>query len=86
MLMYAPRKSVGVAILLAFFFGPLGMFYSTVEGAFIMCVATFFSFFTGIGHFFLAWPICIVWAAMAADAHNRRLAGWAYARTGYPAW
>ncbi len=30
------RKSVGVAILLAFLFGPFGMFYSTVRGGVIM--------------------------------------------------
>lgn len=32
----APEKSVGVAFVLTFFFGPFGMFYSTVAGALIM--------------------------------------------------
>lgn len=31
-----PEKSVGVAFVLTFFFGPLGMLYSTVSGALIM--------------------------------------------------
>src|SRR5712691_3498301 len=35
-------KNVGVAILLTLFFGPLGMFYSTVTGAIIMCIVTLF--------------------------------------------
>lgn len=35
--MYVPtQKSVGVAFVLTFFFGPFGMFYSTVAGALIM--------------------------------------------------
>lgn len=56
-----------VAILLAFFFGPLGMLYVTVPGAIIMffvslivAVLTF-----GLG-LLITWPICIVWAAIAA--------------------
>ena len=31
-------KSVGIAIALALFFGPLGMFYSTILGAIIMLI------------------------------------------------
>ena len=31
-----PEKSVGVAFVLTFFFGPFGMFYSTVAGALIL--------------------------------------------------
>ena len=29
-------KSIGIAIILTFIFGPLGMFYSTVTGAIVM--------------------------------------------------
>jgi hypothetical protein len=35
-----PTKSVFVAFLLTFFFGPLGMFYSTVGGAIVMLLAS----------------------------------------------
>lgn len=68
------RKSVGVAVLLAIFFGPLGMLYSTVSGAFIMMVVSFFTllFTLGLG-IFITWPICVLWAAHAASEHNRRL-------------
>jgi hypothetical protein len=67
-------KSVGVAILLTVFFGPLGMFYSTVTGAIIMCVLTLI---VGVGTFgvglFLIWPISIIWGAIAADGYNKQL-------------
>lgn len=33
-----PQKSVGVAFLLTFLFGPFGMFYSTVTGALVLLV------------------------------------------------
>lgn len=68
------QKSVGVAILLSFFFGPLGMLYSTVGGAFIMFMVTIFAmaFTFGLG-IFVTWPICVLWAAHAASEHNRRL-------------
>lgn len=82
---YYPRKSVAASILLTIFFGPLGLFYTTAEGALIMCVVTFFSMFTGIG-LLIAWPACVVWGAMAAEAYNRRLDGWAFGRPVYPVW
>jgi hypothetical protein len=67
-------KSVGVAILLSFLFGPLGMLYSTIAGGLIMLAVNLFAFiFTaGIG-LFLTWPIGIVWAAVAASNQNKRL-------------
>jgi len=61
-------KSVGLAAVLAFFFGPLGMLYSTVLGAVVMFavelvvgVATL-----GLGLFF-TWPLCMIWAVVAAN-------------------
>ncbi|HEV7427987.1 MAG TPA: hypothetical protein VGQ46_16645 [Thermoanaerobaculia bacterium] len=73
-LIVVPTKSVGIAILLTVFFGPLGMFYSTVIGAIVMffinVLAIFFT--AGLG-LFVTWPIGIVWAAMAASSHNQRL-------------
>lgn len=61
------QKSVGVALLLTFFFGPLGMLYSTVKGAIVMFFVTLIAlvFTLGIGCLF-TWPICMIWAAMAA--------------------
>jgi hypothetical protein len=69
-----PTKSAGVAILLTVLFGPLGMFYSTIAGAIVMIVISLVvALFTlGFG-LILTWPICIVWAAMAARSHNKKL-------------
>lgn len=71
-----PTKSAGVAILLTVLFGPLGMFYSTIAGASVMIVVSLVvALFTlGFG-LILTWPICIVWAAMAASSHNQKLVG-----------
>jgi uncharacterized paraquat-inducible protein A len=67
------QKSVGTAIALAFLFGPLGMFYSTVSGALIMCVVTLFAMLATFGMaLFVTAPICMIWAANAASEHNRR--------------
>ena len=67
------RKSVGLAVLLTLLFGPLGMAYSTVGGAFIMFFITLFvaGVTMGVG-LILTWPICVLWAAHAASEHNRR--------------
>jgi uncharacterized paraquat-inducible protein A len=69
------QKSVGTAIALAFFFGPLGMLYSTTSGAFIMFVVTMFAMLATMGvGIFVTMPICVLWAAHAASEHNRRQA------------
>lgn len=67
-------KSVGLALLLTFFLGPLGMFYSTITGAIVMGILTILAgvLTAGFG-FLLTWPICVIWAAMAASSYNKRL-------------
>ena len=61
------QKSMAVAFLLTFFFGPLGMLYSTVAGALIMLVVSVvLGFLTAGLSLFVTWPICIIWAMMAA--------------------
>ena len=69
-----PMKSPGVAILLTILLGPLGMFYSTIGGAIIMLLVSFVVgiLTLGIG-LILTWPICILWAALAASSYNRRI-------------
>ncbi len=63
----SPPKSVGLAIVLAFFFGPLGMLYSTITGALVMFLANLVSIPLTVGFsMLLTWPIGIVWAAVAA--------------------
>ncbi len=70
-----PRKSVGVALVLTFFFGPFGMFYSTVAGAlFMLAVLIFGGMVVGILTFGLAWLVwwpmvwlvSMVWGCLAA--------------------
>jgi hypothetical protein len=69
-----PPKSVGAAIILAIFFGPLGMLYSTIPGALAMMFISFVLIFLTAGFSVLiTWPICIIWSALAAESYNRAL-------------
>ena len=67
-------KSMAVAILLALFFGPLGMLYSTVMGGVIMIVISLVVgiFTLGFG-LFITWPICVIWAAVATNSYNKKM-------------
>lgn len=72
-----PRKSVGVALVLTFFFGPFGMLYSTVSGALVMLAVLFVVGFLVFGLFwFLLWPLAwagsMVWGALAAAQSGPR--------------
>ncbi len=73
-------KSVGVAFLLTLFFGPLGMFYSTVDGALIMTGALVVGAVVvglvtlGVGLLVwgpLIWIISIIWGCTAASEQSR---------------
>ncbi|RPI18843.1 MAG: FHA domain-containing protein [Ignavibacteriae bacterium] len=67
-------KSVGVAITLAIFFGPLGMLYSTITGGLVMLgVSLLLGILTFGFSFFFTHPVCVVWAALAADAENKKI-------------
>jgi hypothetical protein len=67
-------KSIGLALVLTFFFGPLGMLYSTTTGGIVMFIVTIVVgiFTVGIG-LFVTWPICMIWAAVAASNSNKKL-------------
>ena len=67
-------KSVGISIALTLFFGPLGMFYSTIIGAIIMSIITLIVgiFTMGIG-LIIIWPINVIWAAIATNSYNKKL-------------
>lgn len=71
-------KSVGLAVVLALFFGPLGMLYSTVFGAIVMfgvyLTLAFISFVTfglGVVLYPLGWITAMTWAGIAANMKNR---------------
>lgn len=71
----AQKKSVFVAAILALFFGPLGMFYSTVLGAVVMFfVNLIVGVLTAGFGLILTWPIGVAWAAVAATRKNTMLA------------
>jgi hypothetical protein len=69
-----PTKSVGLAIFLGVFFGPLGLLYSSVTGAIVMFLVNIVVgiFTLGFG-LFLTWPICGIWTYVAAKSYNERL-------------
>lgn len=70
----AAPKNVGIAILLTVLFGPLGMFYSTIVGAIVMMVISLIIGVVTLGFgLLLTWPVCIIWGALAANAHNKKL-------------
>lgn len=69
-----PTKSVGLAILLAVIFGPLGLLYSTVVGAIVMFIVNIVVALVTVGFgLILTWPICGVWAAVAVKSYNKTL-------------
>jgi hypothetical protein len=70
----AQQKSVGLALLLTFFFGPFGMFYSTIGGAVAMIFITFIvAAVTFGGGLIITWPACMIWGAVAASQYNQRM-------------
>jgi hypothetical protein len=77
-----PPKNAGVALLLTFLFGPLGMLYSTVTGGLVMIgintmvlILGFFTFGIAWIGFFFTWIAGLVWAYTAAEDYNRKLGG-----------
>jgi hypothetical protein len=74
-------KSVGAALVLTFFFGPLGLFYITVPGALILTVvAIVVAFLTlGLGLIFI-WVIAMVWSAVVASRQHQEFEAWKIGR------
>ncbi len=69
-----PTKSLVVAILLAIFLGPIGLFYASVIGALIMLVITAIIGFITFGFgLFIPYIICIIWAIIAVNSYNKRI-------------
>jgi len=68
------QKSVGVAFLLAFLFGPLGLLYASVTGGIVMfLLGIVIGIFTlGLG-LILIWIGSIIWAVIAAGNANKKM-------------
>lgn len=75
-----PPKRVPLAVLLAALFGPFGMFYSTLFGALAMLLICGFWFLIGchdwlrndLDTLWVTWPVCVLWAALAARIWNEQ--------------
>ena len=69
-----PTKSLLVAILLAVSLGPIGLFYASVIGALVMLVITAIIGFLTFGFdLFVPYIICIIWAVVAVNSHNKTI-------------
>jgi hypothetical protein len=68
------EKSIGLAMLLAFLFGPLGLLYVSIVGGILMLiisiVVAILTFGLGL---LITWPLCIVWGGLAAARYNELL-------------
>lgn len=68
-----PRKDLGLAVALCFFFGPLGLLYSSPVGAIVLTLAAVpicvVSFGLGLIGVYL---FAILWAVYAVQKHNDR--------------
>ncbi|MET0398891.1 MAG: hypothetical protein ABW277_19015 [Longimicrobiaceae bacterium] len=71
-----PPRSVRTAVLLALVFGPLGLFYVSVVSGVLMTFVTLVAGLStvGVGLLF-AWPLCVVWAYIAASTQQDDAAG-----------
>lgn len=66
-----PTKSVGVSLALTLVFGPLGLLYSTVEGALLMILSGIgLGIVLGSG-VLVVWPVSMIWGAIAASAYDQ---------------
>ena len=70
-------KSVFLALVLTFFFGPLGLFYASASGAVVLIVAAAVGVVPTLGYVLIfVWPASMVWGAIAANnRHNTFVSG-----------
>lgn len=74
-------KSLGIGLILTFFFGPIGLFYATISGAIIMLIID--AIFAVIGFLTLGYSLivtaplvnlaCMVWAYVKINSYNKAL-------------
>lgn len=70
---FVPTKSRGIGLLLAFFFGPLGLFYSSlVLGLVLTFAALVFAFLTGGLSSPLFWLVSVILSPFLVNRYNRR--------------
>jgi hypothetical protein len=60
-------KQVWIAVLLALFFGPLGLLYCTIPGTIVMTIVSIpLAVLLGQASLLITLPICAIWAWRAA--------------------
>ena len=65
-------KSVAVALVLTFLFGPLGLFYASVGGAVALIVLAAAGVVPTLGYVLIfVWPASMMWAAIAASNKHK---------------
>jgi outer membrane biosynthesis protein TonB len=70
---FVKQKSVLLALVLTFFFGPFGMFYSTITGAIVMLLVNIILVVPTAGLItFITWPLGMIWGGVAAASYNKR--------------
>ena len=66
------QKSRLVSLLLTVFFGPLGLFYSSVAAGLVLCIIAFASFATVIGPV-ICWILAIAIGDHCTYKHNKNI-------------
>ena len=70
----ANKKSKAIAAILGFFFGPLGLLYSSLLGAAVMFIVSIPILFITAGFgIFITVPACAIWGFIAAANHNSKI-------------
>jgi hypothetical protein len=65
-------KSVPLALLLAFLFGPLGLMYASLAGGVFLVLVAAAGVVPTLGFVLVfVWPASMVWAVVAASAKHR---------------
>jgi hypothetical protein len=68
-------KSVVLALVLTFFFGPLGLLYASIPGAVALTLLAAAGVVPTFGFVLVfVWPASMVWAVIAASAKHRSFA------------
>jgi hypothetical protein len=68
-------KSVFLALVLTFFFGPLGLFYATTGGAITLLALAAVGVVPTLGYVLIfVWPASMIWAVIAASDKHKAFA------------
>src|SRR5437762_3350469 len=81
-----PRdRSVGAALVLTFFFGPLGLLYVSVEGGVLMTLAAGIVFIVTLGVLLpVFWVASMIWGGVQASNQHSAYQAWLVGQAGRP--